>query len=397
MQNHTIHNSCQDKHTIGGRRSPFILLPGIIIIGLIALFFTYYPVYIPSNTPPIIDCTFNSSAPIIMNPISRGYIWNDKFGFDQTGGIRLPSHEGKTTKYARSITNLPQNSYIRVSAMLKSENISAGDKKWQGGRFDLYFLDQNGKIRWDIKREVVKLLNNHDWQRYEAVFHVPEGGYATRLVISNSGKNGTLLADNISIVQVNKNPNLPAWRTVAATVLALTLFGYLFILSRNHITSVMFFMLVVPILLGVTLPNHYFTDTINTITAAVVNTTTSEYSAQTLPSPPQPTGNTHWRQATTYIPFIKRMGHTGLFFLLSIFVTWRTKPSPPQITVSNKAFVFLALLLFAASTEVLQNFSPSRTPRLSDLGLDTIGIIGGIIIGTWLHKRSAYLDTENRP
>ncbi len=69
--------------------------------------------------------------------------------------------------------------------------------------------------------------------------------------------------------------------------------------------------------------------------------------------------------------------HFGAFFCLAglAFVAWR------QL---NLRAIFLALMAYAALTEVLQHFIAGRSFSLLDIGADALGIFCAAMTYTWL-------------
>jgi VanZ family protein len=74
---------------------------------------------------------------------------------------------------------------------------------------------------------------------------------------------------------------------------------------------------------------------------------------------------------------VRKAAHAFEFFLLSVFVfnasllTWR-KPRP--------FFSFLFTVLYAITDEIHQHFVPGRACRFSDIIIDALGAISGILL-----------------
>ena len=77
--------------------------------------------------------------------------------------------------------------------------------------------------------------------------------------------------------------------------------------------------------------------------------------------------------------FIRKLAHFSLytvvgFLLMSLLSTYRIK---------QKYRIYISLgigLMYAISDEIHQSFIPERTPMISDVCIDTCGVITGIII-----------------
>jgi VanZ family protein len=86
---------------------------------------------------------------------------------------------------------------------------------------------------------------------------------------------------------------------------------------------------------------------------------------------------------------LKKLGHFLLFGVLA-FITFysaaRPRPGTPGAAKpgADLPTLALALLVFAAGTEVLQFLSLTRGPSLVDWGIDA----GGILVGAWIALRA---------
>ena len=77
--------------------------------------------------------------------------------------------------------------------------------------------------------------------------------------------------------------------------------------------------------------------------------------------------------------FIRKLAHFSLytvvgFLLMSLLSTYKLKQK-------NKIYMSFGIgLMYAISDEIHQSFIPERTPMISDVCIDTCGVITGIII-----------------
>jgi VanZ family protein len=243
---------------------------------------------------------------------------------------------------------------------------------------------------------VTRLIGTHNWKNHAAVFQVPAGSHSARLVLNNFGKSGNLWVDNLSLATVAENPTLPIWKTIIALVFAITFTGYLLFFGHTLMASKSVIFIATLILLGASIPNNYLKDKIVTIS----HWSKQHTAPQTTLLKTQEEKQNRLR-AATYTRTAKHTGHIGLFFFLSAIVTKRitrkisTDAAQQQSTsliTSPAVTAFLAIILFAAATETLQYFSPSRTPQVSDLGLDVAGIITGILVGTLFPRLKSWGD-----
>lgn len=77
--------------------------------------------------------------------------------------------------------------------------------------------------------------------------------------------------------------------------------------------------------------------------------------------------------------FIRKLAHFSLytvvgFLLMSLLSTYKLKQK-------NRIYISFGIgLMYAISDEIHQSFIPERTPMISDVCIDTCGVITGIII-----------------
>ena len=91
---------------------------------------------------------------------------------------------------------------------------------------------------------------------------------------------------------------------------------------------------------------------------------------------------------------IKKVGHFGLYLVLAVtlaFALDRTFAGTAWAARSVR-FAFVVAVLFAASDELHQAFTPTRDPSPIDVGIDSLGALTGVVLFTaatqwWARRR----------
>jgi VanZ family protein len=78
-------------------------------------------------------------------------------------------------------------------------------------------------------------------------------------------------------------------------------------------------------------------------------------------------------------PIVRKLAHFSIYTLVGIFIM--SFMSTYTIHLKYKFLVSILVgLIYAISDEYHQSFTPGRTPSIIDVGIDTYGVILGIII-----------------
>ncbi|MEK6898172.1 MAG: VanZ family protein [Nanoarchaeota archaeon] len=92
-------------------------------------------------------------------------------------------------------------------------------------------------------------------------------------------------------------------------------------------------------------------------------------------------------KAETKIPFIATAYHFIAFFLFSFFLFFSIKGSK-KIRILHVIITPVFAVIYAISDEIHQSFVPLRNSSLSDVLIDSIGIIISIIIAFFMSKKA---------
>ncbi len=82
----------------------------------------------------------------------------------------------------------------------------------------------------------------------------------------------------------------------------------------------------------------------------------------------------------TNLTLLKKLGHVSLFIALTILLWFRFD------LTSQRSKIFLTALFIAVLTEVAQGIGATRSPSFMDVGIDTVGILFGLLIIAFLQK-----------
>ncbi|RKD23145.1 hypothetical protein BEP19_13080 [Ammoniphilus oxalaticus] len=84
--------------------------------------------------------------------------------------------------------------------------------------------------------------------------------------------------------------------------------------------------------------------------------------------------------------FIRKGAHIFVFMMLAILIQWVVQKTWLR-GFRSYAFTLIVTFLYACSDEWHQSFNPNRTAKLSDVGIDMVGVFIGLAfifaINTW--------------
>jgi len=87
------------------------------------------------------------------------------------------------------------------------------------------------------------------------------------------------------------------------------------------------------------------------------------------------------------IPYGDKLGHIGLFGMLSFIITLTTKGKSLRVGEFHIYYGALIVFLFAFIEEISQAFISSRTFDITDLVADIIGISCAVVISQFYFRR----------
>lgn len=137
---------------------------------------------------------------------------------------------------------------------------------------------------------------------------------------------------------------------------------------------------------------HPSAGTTGVIETPVPEAPSSAPSAAAAPAPEPREPSFDLPDLTWRVAMWKNVGHAALFAILGFAAVAAARSGRPRWPLPG---LFLALVIFAAGTEVLQFLVWKRQPALSDLGIDSAGIVCGMAL--CLAVRGAWSLVRPRP
>ncbi len=325
------------------------------------LYFTLITAYVPVGGQMLADPGF-----------ARGE------GFWQVGGNRkgVRFEEGVLTlsntspRQSSSVfqcfnrRDFPDQARILIEA--RAEPLILGEKPWNEAKVGLLLQDNHGEKQYQLNNCLVQLKRAQPWTRYETALSIPDdlGQVCFRIsLISTQG-----------VFQV-KNPSLQAARMLPSFrvgwwILLIVWGACLWIWSRHLLglypvlrQSFPLWAMVGLMALGILMSNDLKIELLHLLRpwlpvdheypGGVVVDAWAEWLPMLVPG--------YWN--------ITKFSHLIGFFLLSAILLRKPRASTPVLVTG--------MLVAAICSEALQFFSPGRSPRVSDLVVDSLGILTG--------------------
>ncbi len=396
------------------------LIPALLFLGLMGLFYSTYDPYLVAGPEIEIggDFTTNPLKPGSgWKTLSPRLYWTEGEGFGGSAGLRLETRDEKGGRVDFVIENPRQYEALRLSGRMRVERVVMGRHPWRSARILLFFTDHLGKAHWDLPHTLCSLTGTQGWQRYEASFVVPSYAKHGQIVVQNPARSGTAWADDLHLTPVRAKSTVGTWKTLFATAWGVMLLYCIFRLrlwQRPWGTVLVLTTLI--IVAGVALPA-------TTVGAALEGPVELVASVQELAAPPKLTttppqvaekksvtaeAKTEERGAAqktvkrarkpekkklttdqlvtrnAISHQLKKSGHGLLFAVLGLFGLLSLARAE-ALSFGSIVLLLSGLLLFAAATELLQITVVNREPRLFDAFIDSTGATCGLSIAWLVH------------
>jgi len=332
---------------------------------------------------------------------------------DDTGYVELKPR-------ARLRFSLPAfaGDLLLCAGRLKTQDLATGKKAWDAARIMVYFEDDKGRIRWSHPHNVGYLSGNNDWQQVSALIEVPSFARKGWVELAHYGSAGIAQFDDISIQPAIWKETYTHWQMFFGMVWAAIM---MWLLLNSHYWTVPWgkplLISGIMIIVFVTLPpatmfqvassgaklsqkvlhtaEDVFPDSTPAGETAVqkqpkVSQTKAkaEAASQTVkPAIKQKSAQPRQPERPAVAPVrsidVQKLGHGLLFAVLGFFAFMALYGK-----VDTGLLVY-TLLLFAASTEVLQLVIDGRLFGVTDLFLDIVGLaVGAAFASVFCHVRS---------
>jgi VanZ family protein len=289
------------------------------------------------------------------------------------GNISIECAPGSKWGQVRQfVPDFPAEAMVRLKAAMRVQEVVPGEKGYHRARI-LLVQNDGKKDRWDFDHTLVLLDGTQSWQRYLKVFHLRPETQTLSVRAQMSHCSGALEARDIVLEPVRlagwyppiRNAMIGLWGLFFIALLLTGING-----RQGRTVKAMLLVLGVVIVIGVTLPP----DLRQEMTA---NTTqTIEKGARKLNGMADRSDNQFLMSMEDNI---SKVGHFVLFLLLGFFMAFARGPRPMRDAI-------FVLLVFAASTEMIQFFIDGREPGWVDFGVDCVGGGGGVAVAIMVQR-----------
>ena len=295
-----------------------------------------------------------------------------------SGAALLDNRKSPCTIFLRQQIPIPLNAtQLKLAAEVITHNVSQGKLSWQSARLSLVGIDSNGAKMWHHPHMIKLPPQSNGWQRVSQVYAIPADAVGLIVGLEIMDATGTVAARKLKLSSVSEN----SWFSTAANSL-LILWGMTFLwlgknlhrLFSSRIIQGSFFIVSASIAIGCCMiPGKIrdmildrFQETIEKLKIALAESHLWSY------VPPE-----------IKIDFAlspDKAGHFVLFAILAFLV----RVGRPQDRFAAQCF---NLMLFAASTEVLQFYISGRQPGITDWFVDAGGLMLGFLFAAIFHHR----------
>ncbi len=285
----------------------------------------------------------------------------------KSGEALLENRDAPCTVFLRQHLPIPQSpTQFVLAAEVNTRNTLQGTLPWQLARLYFVGIDKTGNKMWHHPHLIKLPLNSKGWQRVSQVFTMPPNAVELAVGLEIMETTGTLSVKKLHLAKVSENN----WFSLAVNSL-LILWGivlfWLGLKLRQFFSSKIFLssFLVVSstIAIGCMLPNiilnlilEHVQETLKTLKLIIVKFFTLLYFPLELD--------------IDFSFSLQGSGHFALFAMLAFLL----RVGRYQDRLITQC---LNLMLFAASTEVLQYFVAERQPAIADWLID----VGGLLLG----------------
>jgi hypothetical protein len=349
-------------------RSVILFLTVVAWVGALTILVLYSPKYLPAGDLLLFtdfDSVQKRDNRICTNDFGcwtcKGNVsLAEKTDFETSAGVKLtPSGKwGSTILW--NLHNPQRFDFLEISGKIRTEEIIMGKEGFDIARVLLYFVDHEGRPRWNYPHTAKGLIGSSPWMKFSNTFQVPDFALSAHVLIQNGAKSGSMWVDHISLRPARLNHQFFRNRNILLGIGILLALAFLYILNiwKN-------FGWIIPVILavsalGVLCPDIYMQQIAGILKIKVV--------------------------------MLKKTGHFLVFLTLGISCSlWLQHRSKAKNSIGMSMLhmlcLFLALALFAALTEFLQLLTIDRSPALMDYLTDISGIFIGLLLAFLLRRK----------
>ena len=258
---------------------------------------------------------------------------------------------------------------LLLSAKAASHGVVRGRKSWHEARIDLVGYDAQGEGDYRVRTRLIGLDGDQTWVKSQRVYRNVSDYRKICVEVSLYGATGAFQVRELSLHQARENPSY-RWVSLSLlggwVVLGLWLLKALYEYYRGGPWGPYLLSLFALLLIGVLMPQA--------LRSGLEQQILSLSSHLGLVFAPGSTlhhgaGLDLWPQRWD----LSKIAHLVGFTLLAGLLFWERRTG-----TTERLF---GLLLLAMATELLQFYVPDRTPRVSDLMVDALGILVGWGLG----------------
>jgi VanZ family protein len=287
------------------------------------------------------------------------------------------SDADKTVLLTQDIWPDPGVEDIRVSAVARANAVSIGEEPWNAARIVLASIPENSDSPdYNRRHELLSLSGDTDWNEYRDTFHIYPGVARMRLQVQLVNVSGTLDYTQLSAKATQFKPLWPWFQGVMISAMVLFV-GWLFapyLVTATPVIGLLALGTVAAIVLFTAMP-YALKNAIYGFLMPVISLVPHMISTST-----ELTG-------TDIVG-----GESSGFFRLSHFLFFAAATTMLLLLKSDRTTGtrLLHMLTLAVATECIQVFVRDRGPGLSDVLVDSAGILLGYIAWrAWQRHRVA--------
>ncbi|MEJ2403972.1 MAG: VanZ family protein [Candidatus Thiodiazotropha sp.] len=353
----------------------------LLALGLSALtwlFFTLMPSYVPGDVQMLVDPGFSQDlASWQVGGTGKGVRVDE-------GVLTLSNASPRSNSSVFQCFNrrdFPDQAMIFIEA--RTEPLILGEKPWSEARVGLLLKDTQGKNKYQLSNCLVRLKQAQPWTRYETVLPIPHDLERVCFKVSLISTQGVFQVKNPGLYTARMLPSFRIgwWILLLVWVACLwnwsrNLFG-LYPVSRQ---GILIWVIVGLMAFGILMSNQ------------------TKMELLQLLEPWLPERHAYQRVAINawaeWLPMftpgywdITKFSHLLGFFLLSATLLRKPKASISVLVTG--------MLVVAVCSETLQYFASGRSPQLSDMVVDSLGILMGwwLMAGVMRVKRVVSLNS----
>ncbi|MDP6566024.1 MAG: VanZ family protein [Alphaproteobacteria bacterium] len=303
----------------------------------------------------------------------------------EQGTLTIIAPDNRATRGVRqTIERSPAMQHLMLSAAIRHESVTKGDRPWQAMRLLLVPRDKTGRKMWELPHVAAQTAGDAGWHSVGTVFRFGSQVASMEVSAVLNQVAGTYQLRDLTLQVLTERPVFTAGRYLVTGLCLVALPWLLWPLltagRRRHWRAAVALMAVV-ILVGTQLPHsvkNLGRDVIEELVELWPDAPAPASSPKAGPGPEQ-------KRAARNIAIGEAwwaghgVGHVALFALLAGLTagTWRRRP-----------WWLLAgyLVAFALVAEVLQLLSMDRTAMPKDAGLNLAGVAAGLSAGVLLRQ-----------